>query len=467
MHLSVAGVSHRSAPIAIREQLHLTPEATRQLVREVVRSGEEVAILSTCNRTEWYVLDRDGSTSRRIRARLTGDDPTFQPYLYYYEGAAVARHLFRVAGGLDSLVLGEAQILGQVREAFELAREAGTVGPILEQLGRKALEAGKRIRSETGIGRGTASISSAAVHLARAIFPDLAGSQVLVLGAGEMATLTARHLREQGARAVIVANRNRHRAQQVAAACGGRAAGFDELEPLLVASDIVISSTAAPHAVIRRELLERILPARRGRPLYIIDIAVPRDVEVACGELEGVTLHNIDDLEQVVAANLTQREAHLEAAERVVEETVAEFVAWWRSRAAAPLIRALFDHAAAIREAEVARALRRLGELDPRQREVVEAMASAIVNKLLHRPVTRLKAALAHGDGRAYLQSLQDLFGLELPPGGEPGPEVQPAGPPGEGRPPRQGAGDAWPEQTGPDPFGRQEVGRHEGKAVG
>ena len=467
MHLSVAGVSHRSAPIAIREQLHLTPEATRQLVREVVRSGEEVAILSTCNRTEWYVLDRDGSTSRRIRARLTGDDPTFQPYLYHYEGAAAARHLFRVAGGLDSLVLGEAQILGQVREAFELAREAGTVGPILEQLGRKALEAGKRIRSETGIGRGTASISSAAVHLARAIFPDLAGSQVLVLGAGEMATLTARHLREQGARAVIVANRNQPPGP--AGGCRLRRPGrrVRRAGALLVASDIVISSTAAPHAVIRRELLERILPARRGRPLYIIDIAVPRDVEVACGELEGVTLHNIDDLEQVVAANLTQREAHLEAAERVVEETVAEFVAWWRSRAAAPLIRALFDHAAAIREAEVARALRRLGELDPRQREVVEAMASAIVNKLLHRPVTRLKAALAHGDGRAYLQSLQDLFGLELPPGGEPGPEVQPAGPPGEGRPPRQGAGDAWPEQTGPDPFGRQEVGRHEGKAVG
>lgn len=426
MQLFVAGVSHRSAPITVREQIHLTPEAIRRILGELVRDDEEVAILSTCNRTEWYVLARDGTTSGRIAARLAGDDPNLlKPYLYHYEDAAGARHLFRVAGGLESLVLGEAQILGQVRDAFELAREAGTLGPVLDQLGRKALEAGKRIRSETGIGQGTASISHAAVELARTIFGDLGSCQVLVLGAGEMATLAARHLREQGARAVIVANRNRQHAQQVAQACGGRAAGFDELEPLLAASDIVISSTAAPHAVVRRAVLERVLPARQGRPLFLIDIAVPRDVEEACGELDGVFLHNIDDLEQVVADNLAQRRSHLDAAEEVVAQTVQAFIAWWRSRAAAPVIRALHHRAAAVREQEVERALRRLGDLEPRQRQVVETMAGAIVNKILHLPITRLKAAVAEGDGRVYLESLRDLFGLEaeLPePGAGPSP---------------------------------------------
>lgn len=414
MHLFVAGVSHRSAPITVREQVHLTPEATRHILGELVRRDEEMAILSTCNRTEWYVLARDGRTLERIAARLAGGDPSrLEPYLYQYEDAAAARHLFRVAGGLESLVLGEAQILGQVRDAFDLARRAGTLGPVLEQLGRKALEAGKRIRTETAIGQGTASVSHAAVELARNIFPDLTSCQVLILGAGEMATLAARHLREQGARAVIVANRNRQHAQQVAQACGGRAASFAELEPLLASSDIVISSTAAPHAVIRRAMLERILPARQGRPLFLIDIAMPRDVEASCGELEGVFLHNIDDLEQVVAGNLAQRREYLDAAEAVVQETVQAFMAWWRSRAAVPVIRALHDRAAAVREQELARALRRLGDLDPRQRQVVEAMADAILNKFLHLPVTRLKAALAEGDGLVYLQSLRDLFGLE------------------------------------------------------
>lgn len=414
MHLFVAGVSHRSAPITVREQVHLTPEATRQILGELVRRDEEMAILSTCNRTEWYVLARDGRTVERVAARLAGGDPSrLEPYLYQYEDAAAARHLFRVAGGLESLVLGEAQILGQVREAFELARQAGALGPILEQLGRKALEAGKRIRTETAIGQGTASISHAAVELARKIFPDLTSCQVLILGAGEMATLAARHLREQGARAVIVANRNRQHALQVAEACGGRAASFAELEPLLASSDIVISSTAAPHAVIRREMLERVLPARKGRPLFLIDIAMPRDIEASCGELDGVFLHNIDDLEQVVAGNLAQRREHLEAAEAVVEETVRAFMAWWRSRAAVPVIRALHDLAAAVRDQELERALRRLGDLDPRQRQVVEAMAGAILKKFLHLPVTRLKAALAEGDGLVYLQSLRDLFGLE------------------------------------------------------
>lgn len=414
MQLFVAGVSHRSAPITVREQTHLSPEATRQVLGELVQRDEEMAILSTCNRTEWYVLARDHRTSDRIAARLAGGDPSrLQPYLYHYEDAAAARHLFRVAGGLESLVLGEAQILGQVREAFDLAREAGTLGPVLDQLGRKALEAGKRIRTETAIGQGTASISHAAVELARKIFDDLGHCQVLVLGAGEMATLAARHLREQGARTVIVANRNRQRAQQVAQACGGRAASFAELEPLLVSSDIVISSTAAPHAVVRRETLERVLPARQGRPLFLIDIAVPRDVEEACGELDGVFLHNIDDLEQVVAGNLAQRREHLDAAEEVIRQAVQSFMVWWRSRAAAPVIRALHDRAAAVREQELERALRRLGDLEPRQRQVVETMAGAIVNKLLHLPVTRLKAALAEGDGLVYLQSLRDLFGLE------------------------------------------------------
>ncbi|BAS27125.1 glutamyl-tRNA reductase [Limnochorda pilosa] len=415
MHLFVAGLNHRSAPIAVREQIHFTPEATRQFLGGLAREAEEVAVLSTCNRTELYVAGEDPRAPGRLVHRLVGSSygETLDPYLYVRQDSEAARHLFRVAGGLDSMILGEAQILGQVRESFEIARDAGTAGPLLGQLGRKAVETGKRIRSETAIGEGAASVSHAAVELARKIFGELTGCRVLVLGAGEMATLAARNLREHGAAAVVVANRNRQHAEELARACGGHAAGFEQLEPLLEASDIVLSSTAAPHAVVRRETVQRVMRVRRGRPLFLIDIAVPRDVEPGCGDLDGVFLYNIDDLQQVVDDNLAQRRTQVGPAEAIVEEAVYEYVAWWRSRLAVPVIRALRQRAEEVREEELQRALRRLRDLEPQQRKAVEAMSEAIVNKLLHPPVTRLKAALEQGDGVAHLESLKELFDLE------------------------------------------------------
>ena len=349
--LIALGMSHNSAPVELREAVNVAerdlPAALERLASiDAVREG---VLLSTCNRTELYcAIDQNADRATveetlasyisSLRGRPAVD---LADHLYHFNGGAAARHLMDVTSGLDSLVLGEYQILAQVKTAYAASRAARMVGTVLNTLFQNALAAAKKVRTETGIGRGTFSIGSAAVELARQIFGEsLAGRTVLLLGAGKMSDLTARHLREQGAAAILVANRTYERAAHLASELGEGASArrFDDLPALLTSSDIVICSTAAPHPVVTRALLETSLKARRNRPLFLIDIAVPRDVESAAAELDNVYLFNIDDLKQVVESSRLERAREVEKAAAIIEEALAEYLSWSKSLELAPLI---------------------------------------------------------------------------------------------------------------------------------
>jgi glutamyl-tRNA reductase len=387
------------------------PTALVRLKREAGLS--EVMILSTCNRVEVYAaggVAEAQTIASVLRAHACARSRVI-PILDQRVGEPAVRHAFRVAAALDSMVLGESQILGQLKDAYQAAETADTLGPVLNGLRERAVAAAKRVRTETGIGRHAVSVSHVAVELARKIFGELRDRQVLLVGAGKMSDLAARHLVAGGAQATVLGGRRFARAEELAAALGGRAVPFESLRDELRRAEIVISGTGAPGIVVRREDVEAAQELRHGRPLFLIDIAVPRDIAEDAGHAPGVFLYDIDDLQKVAAANLRERKKESSAAEAIVEQEVRDFLEWRRSLEVVPLVAELRRRADEIRKAEIAKARQRLGPLTPEQENALEAATSAIVNKLLHAPTVRLKelAGSGHADDVGLVRRLFDL----------------------------------------------------------
>lgn len=415
MRLVMVGVNHRAADVEVRERVAIGPAALPAALAALRRHAAEGLILSTCNRTEVYgIVGHVGSGERELRRFLAEfhglDADTLGRSLIAADGRDAARHLCAVAAGLDSMALGEAQILGQVRAAYLAALHHGTLGPVLGALGRHALAAGKRARSETAIGRHAVTIPYAAVELARSVLGGLEGRTVLVIGAGEMAELALRSLLEYGCGSALVINRTLARARELAERRGGEALPWSALREAVARADVVISSTGAGRHVVTPELVAA--GARAGRLLCLIDIAVPRDVAPSVRDLPGVALYDIDDLAATCAANSARRAAAAAAAQAIVDEEADRFMAWWRAREVVPTIQALRERAEQIREQELRRALARLPGLSERDRQVVAALASALVGKLLHQPTVYLKQS-EDALGQAHI--VRRLFDLPEP----------------------------------------------------
>ncbi|HEY7537175.1 MAG TPA: glutamyl-tRNA reductase [Gaiellaceae bacterium] len=395
MRLSLVGISHHVAPVELRERVALPLDRASALAREL---GDAVC-LSTCNRTELY-LSGDGEAAALASLEdLAGEPLGSVAYRMHDEAAAV--HLFRVSAGLDSLVPGESEILGQVRAAYE----AASVGPLLDRVFRQALQLGKRVRSETAIGESPASVPSAAAALAEQVFGELEGRRVLLVGAGRIGELAAGSLSARGATIAFVANRSLEAAQRLAGRFGAEALEGEQLASKLGEVDVVLASTSAPGLIVRAEHV----PERRRKPLFFIDIAVPRDIDAAVHELEGCYLYDIDDLEAVVTETLAGRRVEAERAERLVVEEAARFRAWQASLDVVPAIASLRARAEEIRAAELAK----LGELPEHERRTIESVTSQILNKLLHLPTVRMKQAAMAAEGTAYAEAVRHLFGLE------------------------------------------------------
>ncbi|WP_258360548.1 glutamyl-tRNA reductase [Moorella sulfitireducens (nom. illeg.)] len=424
MFVVAVGLNHRTAPVEIREQLafarHNLPGILRQL--QDVADVEGCVILSTCNRTEIYIACLQEEKGVKAGKKLLGqhcrmDPKKLENYLYTLNTRHTVRHLFRVAGGLDSMILGEDQVLAQVAEAYEIARRTGTTNNILNTLWQQAITVGKRIRTETRIDRNTVSVSYAAVELARQVFHgNLRGRTVLVIGAGKMSTLAARYLKDKGVTTVLVSNRSYERAIDLAAEIGGQAVRLDALEDYLSRADIVISCTAASHYILHREQIARVRAqsAHPGSPLMLIDIAVPRDIEPTAGDLPGVKLYDIDDLQQVVLNNLEERQQAARQAEGIISEEVDAFFSWLGSLYVVPIIVALKEKAETIKRAELERACNRLGDLTPRQKKIISSLANTVVNQFLHDAVVNLKKAALTPRGHLYAEALQELFNLPV-----------------------------------------------------
>jgi glutamyl-tRNA reductase len=419
MGLFVAGLNHRTAPVALREQLAVEEDKLRELIRDVQGTGvaREAVLISTCNRVEVYaVADAPGEARAAVFRKLCQhrglDHGTVDPHVYTHLDEEAVRHAFRVASSLDSMMIGEPQILGQVKDAFALAQACETVGPTLHTLFSQAFAVAKKVRTETDIARHAVSISFAAVELAKKIFAGLTGRAVLLVGAGKMSELAARHLVDQGAFPVYVVNRTWARAQELARALAGTAVPFAELDVALGQVDIVVTSTGATQPVVRRDLVQRVMHGRRGRPLFFIDIAVPRDVEEAVGTLDDVYVYDIDDLKQVVDANLRERAREAQRAEALVEREVAKFAARLRDVEVIPTIVSLRERLESIRATELKRALARVPDATAETRDAMEALSSAIVNKIMHAPITKLRESGRAGLGRSWTTLVQELFGL-------------------------------------------------------
>ncbi|HEY2040491.1 MAG TPA: glutamyl-tRNA reductase [Edaphobacter sp.] len=404
-HLVLIGINHTTAPIEVRERLAIPAgrlaDATRTLVHQPgVREG---LILSTCNRVELLTLQEDGSAPGGnllsfLHEYFAVTPSSLTPHLYEYREQEAIRHLFRVASSLDSMVVGEPQILGQVKESYTVAREVGAVSGSLDSLIQRAFTVAKKVRSETQIGSSSVSIASVAVDLARKIFGSLEGKTVLLVGAGKMSELAARHLIQQGAAKILVANRTLERAERIAAQFNGQVIPFEGLYDQAPKADIVITSTGAPQKLFSRSHGQHFLQSRRNRPMFFIDIAVPRDVDPRMNEVEGCFVYDIDDLQQVAAANMADRSREAAAAETIVSQEVEKYQQRVQARGAVPAIVALQQSAEAIREAELARSAKRLASLTPEQREAVETLTRSLTAKLLHPQLTALRDAARSKD---------------------------------------------------------------------
>jgi glutamyl-tRNA reductase len=428
--LLALGVSHKTAPLDLRERLSLTEGRAVGALHELtaVDGIHEAAAISTCNRTELYLIVSDAveaeSTALGVLTRQAEIRPTeLLGHLYSLRAGEAAHHLFQVTAGLDSMIVGEAEIQGQVKRAYELALVEGATGPILNRLFRGALAAGGRVREETAIGERNVSIPSVAVDLARRTLGDLGEKRVLVVGAGETAELVARALVARGADSVFVANRHYDRAIGLAQRFGGEAARWEQLPEQLQVADIVVSATNSPHHIVERDGLEQVMETRSGRPLLLVDIAVPRDVEPECREVAGVSLHDIDDIQQIVERNAGDREGEARRAEPILAAELDRFERWLASLEVVPTVASLRGRAEEI----VARVLMEnegrwesLGEAD---RERLETMARAIASRLLHEPTVRMKRSAGSDEAYLYVSALRELFGLdaETEPEGEAG----------------------------------------------
>lgn len=413
MQVSLVGISHKTAPVAVREHFALSAS---ELPAALARLGERfsgVAVLSTCNRTEVYVVaPRGAGDPRQIVALLSeakGEPPIEGAPFFSLGGKDATRHLFRVAAGVESMVIGESEILGQVRSAFAAATVAGTHSVALSRLFHSAIRVGRRARSQTHIGRYAVSVSSTAVGLARRTLGDLAGTTVLVISAGEAGKLTARSLRESGIGTMLVTNRSAERARELAAELHGSAVPFERLQDALGRADIVIASTASTEFVVDRPMVERAVDARPKRPLLLIDIAVPRDIDPAVRDVPGVHLYDIDGLQDIADANINLRRQEVTRVEEIVDEEVERFGGWLRSLEVVPTVASLRSRAEEVRAAELERTLPKM-KLSAADRKRIEAMTSAIVKKLLHAPIAQLKTA---GEGERYVEPVRTLFGLD------------------------------------------------------
>jgi glutamyl-tRNA reductase len=425
MTLAIIGVNHKTAPIALRERIAIgrdeLPAATRALA--ALPGVAECMIVSTCNRVELVaVVEDSGAQLNAFFTNQFGIEPqVLLPHLFERHGKDAVAHLFRMASSLDSMVVGEPQILGQVKEAFAIARAAGAVGSQLDHLLQSAFAAAKKARSETGIGSNSVSIASVAVEMAQKIFGSLQGRTVFLVGAGKMSELAARHLVQQGAGAILVSNRTEERARILAGQFNGRVIKFDQLYDAASEADIVISSTGAPLPIFRREHGQAFLHRRRNRPMFFIDIAVPRDVDPEMNKLDGIFVYDIDDLQQVAAAHMEERSREAVDAEALIAAEVERFHERQRTVSAAPAIVALQRRAEEIRVAELDRLHARLGSLTPEQLAAVEALTRGIVNKFLHPPMQAIKQAAREGDS-ARLDALCEEWSVSAAPAAAPEP---------------------------------------------
>jgi glutamyl-tRNA reductase len=417
------GVSHKTAPVALRERLAFTEgqaiDFGRRIIALIVEEAEaasEVVVISTCNRTEIYQVAADpvraeaevlGLLARRAEIRPT----ELAEAIYSPRNCDAARQLFRVTAGLESMVLGEAEIQGQVRRAYEAALSEGLTGPLINRLFTAALTTGKLVRSQTTIGSSRVSVPSVAVDLASGVLGTLAGRHVIILGAGETSELTAESLARQGAGTVFVANRHADRARSLAERFGGEVMSLDSLPEQLANADIVVSSTSSPHHIVGAEELDLVMERRRERPLLLIDIAVPRDIDPRCGDLEGVALYDIDDLQEVVARNLGARAGQVPQAEDIVEQEIRRFARWLGEVDTLPTVSALRQHASALVEQVLAENSDRWESASANDRARAEAIARAVANRLMHEPTMRLRA-LPSARRHATLELARELFGL-------------------------------------------------------
>jgi glutamyl-tRNA reductase len=419
MHLFLVGVSHKTAPVDVRERLDFASRDLGAAVEALAtrQSAAESVVLSTCNRSEIYVASENPERAREDVITFLSDyhslpTDSFKPHLFTCGDEAVAKHLFRVAAGLDSLVVGEPQILGQVKEAFETASGRRCTGPMLSKLFHWSFGVGKRVRTETALGEGAVSLSFAAVALARKIFGRLEGRRVLVVGAGEISTLTAEHLRSQGVGEIVITSRTAVHAETLASAVGGTAAPWGEVGARLHTADIVVTATGSQRPILTRSQVEATTGRHRPDPLFIIDLAVPRDVEASVGDIEQVFLYNVDDLQSIVQENLSRRKREIAHAETIVAEELLKFATWQRSRGAVPTVVALRQRFDAIRRSELQRLDGKLTGLSPDARARVDEVTRLIVEKLLLEPTEQLKALPDEETQIAYTEAINRLFRL-------------------------------------------------------
>lgn len=415
MKFQLIGVNHNSAPLEVRERLAVPearlPEAIQHLVQQP--GVEEGLVLSTCNRVELLTCGDKGADLRAFLSNYFGvTAEAIHSHLYEFQEREAVRHVFRVASSLDSMVVGEPQILGQVKEAYAVARGLGAVHSALEALLTRAFAVAKRVRSETAIGSSSVSVASVAVQLAEKIFGSLAGKTVYLVGAGKMAELAARHLISHGAAHVIISNRTHERALQMAETLGGQAVPFDRLHETTGQADIILTSTGAAEPLFRREHGERLLKGRRNRPVFFIDIAVPRNVHPAVNDLDGLFVYDIDDLQSIAANNSVERKKEAARAEQIIETEVERFATRMKSLAVVPTILSLQEYCETIRQAEIDRARGKLGAITPEQEAAIEAVTRGIINKLLHTPITTLKSTATHPESSTIEDMVRRLFNL-------------------------------------------------------
>ena len=417
MNLIVIGVNHQTAPVEVREQFAIPearlPEAVKTLVSQP--GIEEAMIVSTCNRVEVVARTKDANANlHECLETLFGFDPyPYRNYLYEYRERDAVRHVFRLASSLDSMVVGEPQILGQVKEAYATARAVGAVTSQLDALYSRAFAVAKRVRTETAIATSAVSIASVAVELAKKIFGNLTGKSVYLVGAGKMCELAARHLMAHGASKIYVGNRTYERAAALAAKFNGEPIVFDQLYDTVDRADIVISSTGAPHTIFHKEHGEKFLSRRKNRPMFFIDIAVPRDVDPQMSKLDGIFVYDIDDLQQVVASHISDRRAEADRAEAIVQLEVDKFQTRMQTLDVVPTIVSLQEHLETVRQAEIDRVRGRLGTLTPEQELAVETLSRGIINKIMHTPITTLKsAARESSESTTVIDLVRKLFNL-------------------------------------------------------
>lgn len=430
---AIIGLSHKFAPLEIRERLAYSDRRVPSALRDARErfNCDEAVLLSTCNRVELYVFTSDAEP-RETLLKMLAEDHGMAPefvgkYTYFHRGRAAVEHLLRVCGGLDSLVLGETQILNQVKRAYLLAQSENSTGKALNTLFHKAFGVAKRLHSETGISEGQLSVSSVGVSFARRLFDTLTDKTALLVGVGEVGELTLSYLKEQGIGRAIVVSRTLERAREVAVKHGADAVPIELMEDYLPRADIVISQTAADHAIFTREMIKAAQKKRGWRPMFILDLAVPRDVASDVDELSDVYLYNVDDLEKVVAEHTLARSAEMQHCNEIITEEAERFVAGFEAFSAAPLIKALSERAHALREAEVSRVLSQLVDLPLEQKQEIERFAEQLVNKLLHQQISAIKAESRRQDAASSLRVLARVLGIEDDTQGQtaPGAEVE------------------------------------------